>query len=194
MQRLLLAISIIVSLCLAAILVVVLQQPQISTFEIDRDRSALSAEISTIQAESEKYESGLLKSLIEVRLAITRNTLAMLDQKRASFIRRITLNYQLDGQPIREASDQELNTILEELSQAEKKANASKLNAERYTGGLMQAMALMTAETDQLSVSQLRLKFYSAKHGIPMPFPSLPEKSKTPAEPPGKIVKDREAL
>ena len=84
--------------------------------------------------------------------------------------------------------------ILEDLSQAEKKAAASKLEAARYAGGLVQALALMKVETDEMSVSQLRLKFYSAKHGIPMPLPNLPENSKTPAQPPGKIVKDREAL
>jgi len=194
MQRVLLAISIIIATGLALILAVVLQDPQVSTIEIDRDRTALAAEISTTQAESEKYSPSLLKSLIEVRSAIIRNTLAMLDQKRASAIRRIALNYRLDGQLVHEASDQELNVILEDLSQAEKKAAASKLEAARYTGGLVQAMAFMKAEMDEMSVSQLQLKFYSAKHGIPMPLPSLPENSKTPAQPPGKIVKDREAL
>lgn len=175
-------------------LAVVLQDPQVSTIEIDRDRTALAAEIATTEAESEKYSPSLLKSLIEVRLAIIRTTLAMLDQKRASAIRRIALNYRIDGQPVHEASDQELNAILEDLSQAEKKAAASKLEAARYTGGLVQAMAFMKAETDEMSVSQLRLKFYSAKHGIPMSLPSLPENSKPSAQPPGKIVKDRDAL
>jgi hypothetical protein len=194
MLRVLLAISMAVTACLVAILAVFLQEPQVSTLEIDRDRSALASEISATQAESEKYESGLIKSLIEVRLATERNTLAMLDQKRASLIRRIALNYRVDGQTLHEASDQELNMILEDLSQAEKKATASKVEAERYTGGLVQAIALMKAETDEMSVSQLRLKFYSAKHGIPMPLPDLSENSKPPAKPPGKIVKDREAL
>jgi hypothetical protein len=194
MLRGLLAISTIIAAGLAMILAVVLQDPQVSTIEIDHDRTALATEISTTQAESEKYAPGLLKSLIEVRLAITRNTLAMLDQKRASFIRRIALNYRLDGRPVHDASDQELNNILEELAQAEKKVASSRLDAARYTGGLLQAMALMKAEADDLSVSQLRLKFYSAKHGIPMPFPTLSEDSRTPEKPPGKIVKDREAL
>jgi hypothetical protein len=194
MLRVLLAISMAVTGCLAVVLAVVLQEPQVSTIEIDRDRSALASDISTTQAEGDKYASGLIKSLIEVRLATERNTLAMLDQKRASLIRRIALSYHIDGQAIHEASDQELNLILDDLSQAEKKAAASKLEAERYTGGLLQSIALMKAETDNMSVSQLRLKFYSAKHGIPMSLLDLAESSKTPAKPPGKIVKDREAL
>ncbi|NOJ41569.1 hypothetical protein [Bradyrhizobium australiense] len=194
MQKLLLTISIVVIVILSVLLAVILQDPQISTVEIDRDRAILSAEISAIQTESAKYESGLIKSLIEVRLAITRNTLAMLDQKRTAFIRRVSLNYRLDSQPVHEASDQELKLIVDDLSQAERKANASKQEAARYSGGLLQAVALMKAETDEISVSQLRLKFYSAKHGIPIPLPNLSDNVKTPTQPPGKIVKDREAL
>lgn len=194
MQKFLIAILTILSVALSVTLGVVLQEPQVSTIEIDRDRAALTSQISITQEESEKYGPGLLKSLIEVRLAIARNTLAMLDQKRASFVRRITLDYRLDGRPVHDASDQELNMILEELSQAEKKAAASRLDAARYSGGLAQAMSLLKAETDELSVSQLRLKFYSAKHGIPMPMPTLTENSSKPTQPPGKVVKDRDAL
>ncbi|ANW00805.1 hypothetical protein [Bradyrhizobium icense] len=194
MQKFLLAISVVVIAILGGALAVILQDPQVSTLELDRDRAALSAEISAIQAESAKYESGLLKSLIEVRLAITKNTLAMLDQKRTAFIRRVSLNYRLDSRPVHEASDQELKLIIDDLSQAERKANASKQEAARYSGGLLQAVALMKAETDEMSVSQLRLKFYSAKHGIPIALPNVSDNVKPPTQPPGKIVKDREAL
>src|SRR2546430_1737341 len=154
MLKVLFGVLVIVVTGLALALAVLLQEPQVSTMEIDRERTSVASEIAIIQAESDKYQSGLIKSLIEVRLAITRNTLAMLDQKRASVIRRIALNYRVDAKPVHEASDQELSTILDDLSQAEKKAAASKLEAARYTGGLVQAMALMKVETDEMSVSQ----------------------------------------
>lgn len=98
MQKFLIAILTILSVALSVTLGVVLQEPHVSTIEIDRDRAALTSQISTAQEESENYGPGLLKSLIEVRLAIARNTLAMFDKKRASFVRRITLDYRLDGQ------------------------------------------------------------------------------------------------
>jgi predicted DNA-binding transcriptional regulator YafY len=74
MLKFLLAISMIVVAGLAIVLAFILQEPQVSTLEIDRDRAALASQISAIQAESEQYGPGLLKSLVEVRLAITRNT------------------------------------------------------------------------------------------------------------------------
>ena len=115
MLRTLLAISMASAVGLAVLLVAILQEPQVSTVEIDRDRTALATEISAIRSESDKYESGLIKTLIEVRLGIARNTLAMLYRKRTSFIRRIALDYRLDGHAVHEETDQELNTILEDM-------------------------------------------------------------------------------
>lgn len=178
---------------LATALFAVLQDdPTVSTLEIDRDRAAVKAEIAATEAESEKYATGVIKVLLDLRVALLRNTAAMLDQKRYSIIRRIALEYTIEGKQFREASDNELNEILADLTQAEKKVAASKAEASRYSGGLMQSMALLKAETDELSVSQLRMKFYSAKHGIPMLIPV--ESTKSTPEPPKKIVKDREAL
>jgi hypothetical protein len=156
---------------LAATLVVVLQQTEISTVEIDQDRAAIQSEIAEAKVESEKYAGGLIKTLLDLRIAILRNTMAMLDQKRTSFIRRISLNYMIEGHRVSPAGDNELNEILEELVQAERKVTESKREAEQYTGGLLQAMLSLKVATDELSVSQLRLKFYSAKYGIPMLVP-----------------------
>jgi hypothetical protein len=128
-----------------------------------------------------------------VRTSILRNTLAMLDQKRASFIRRIALNYTIEGRQIGQPSDNDLKDILEELSQAERKVAASKQEAAQYSGGFLQSMALLKAGTDEVTVSLLRLKFYSAKYGIPMPVPSSDTRPSEP-KPPGRVVKDRDAL
>ena len=58
-------------------------------------------------------------------------------------------------------------------------------------------MALMTAATDQTSLSQLYLAYYGKKYGFAMPEPNaVPRNSgDLPAEPPGKVVvKDKDAL
>jgi hypothetical protein len=183
----------IIAVGLAAALVVVLQQPNVSTFEIDQNRAALKTEIRATEIESEQYAGGVIKVLLDLRMSILRNTLAMLDQKRASFIRRIALNYTIEGRQISQASDNDLKDILEELSQAERKVAASRQEAAQYSGGLLQSMALLKAGTEELNVSQLRLKFYSAKYGIPMPVPSSDTKPPEP-KPPGRVVKDRDAL
>lgn len=193
MKNFLLLVMSALVIALGATLAVVLQQPDVSTFEIDRDRTAIAAEIGVVRAEGDQYTGGLIKSLLDARLAILQNTQAMLDQKRTSFIKRIALNYTIDGHIVKPASDSELNEILEELAQAEKMVAESRLDAARYSGGLLQSLKLMKVATDEMSTAQLRLKFYSAKHGIPLPILASPT-AVAPDKPVGKIVKDREAL
>jgi hypothetical protein len=116
----------------------------------------------------------------------------MLDQKRSSFIRHINLRYTIDGKQLPPSSEPELKAILEDIARAETALAASKSEASR-AGGLIQSMALLKVQTDELTLSQLRLKFYSAKYGLPVAFPTGSTNTAAPP-PPGKIVKDREAL
>jgi hypothetical protein len=193
-MRLLVLVLAVVTITLAGALTFVLQQSGVSTLEIDRDRAAIAADIKDAQSESEKYSGGAIKTFIDLRIAILRNTAAMLDQKRASFVYRISLNHTINGNAATEASDAELKEILDELADAEKKAEASKAEAARYSGGLIHSMALLRVSTDEVSISQIRMKFYSAKYGIPIPLPSSQNAGEPEKTSPGKIVKDREAL
>ncbi len=192
MKNLFLIVMTFAVVILGATLGLVLQEPATSTFEIDRDITVVNAEIRATEEESAKYSGGVIKVLIDLRTTMLRNTVAMLDQKRTSLVRRISLNYTIDRRSIKEASDRELEDIIEEIGQAERKVAAAKNEAAQYTGGLLQSMALLKAGTEELSVSQLRLKFYSAKYGMALPVPPLD--AKTPTKTPGQIVKDREAL
>jgi len=176
---------------LSVILAWMLLTPVPTTEELDADLTRVRTEIKQASSEADKYAPSLMKSLIELRRQTLANTEAMLSQKRASVLRRITLSYRFDGQQLTPASDKELKEIIGEIEQAESKVAQAKKHAEQYSGGLVQVLALMSVETDELSVSQLRLKFYSAKYGLPI-F-SLPNEKKA-GEPPGQIVRDKDAL
>jgi hypothetical protein len=184
-------------LALSLFLAWVLLTPIPTTTELDNDLKQVRSDISAASSESEKYAGGLLKILIEVRRQTLQNTEAMLEQKRASVLRRINLDYRINGTLLHPASDKELNDINEEIQQAERKLAQSISNAKQYSGGLVQIMALATIETDKLALSTLRLKFYSAKYGFPFGGLGEREHSILPGRPPpspGNIVKDRDAL
>jgi hypothetical protein len=117
----------------------------------------------------------------------------MLDQKRTSWIRLTRLNYTIEGKKVQEATDKELRDILDEITEAERTAASARQEAAQYTGGLVQAMALVKAVTEEATVASLRMKFYATKYAIPIQVPSLHQKEPTPSSP-GKVVKDREAL
>jgi flagellar biosynthesis/type III secretory pathway chaperone len=165
-----------------------------TTPELDADLDQVRDQIKQASIESDKYAPSAMKSLLEVRKQTLLNTEAMLSQKRASIIRRISLSFEIDGTQLHPAGEKELNDIKEEIGQAEKKLAQSVKNASQYTGGLVQAMALMTVGTNELAISQLRLKFYSAKYGLPLFFPQMDAVTKQPTQVPGVVVKDRDAL
>jgi hypothetical protein len=170
-------------------------KPLPSTRDLDADLAEVRQEIHNVQIDAERYEAGLIKAMIELRIQMLRQTEAMLNQKRAAWLRRINLNYAVNGSEIAPVSNQELHEIIEEIQQAERKADQSSAETDRFSGGLVQAMARVTAETDRLSISQLRMKFYSAKYGFPIFAPTLQRGPAEQAkEKPGIIVKDKDAL
>jgi hypothetical protein len=192
--RFLLGVTVCIAAGQAIFILALLRDDNVSTFELDRDRAYVAEQVMKAQADSAKYTGGVLKAFIDLRVAVLAATAAMLDQKRTALFRRIWTTYTVDSKPVREASNEELNQILDELKQAEDSASASRAEAARYTGGLVQSLALMKAATDDVSVSQLRLKFYAAKHGLPvMPF-AIDDKQSIEKKPLGKIVGDKEAL
>jgi hypothetical protein len=168
--------------------------PTPTTQEIDGDLDTVRNQIKQTSAEGEKYESGLLKSLIELRSEMLENTQAMLEQKKISLLRRINLNFKINGRELPPDTMEELRDIAENIEQAEQKLTESEKNATKYSGGLVQAMAMMSVATDQLALAQLRLKYYAAKYGLPAFFPQPGTLKKEPLASPGKVVPDRDAL
>jgi hypothetical protein len=186
----LLLVTVVIQTMLLAWLFLV---PVPTTEELDSDLDQVRNQIKQASMESEKYASGLLKSFIELRRETLQNTQAMLEQKKTSLVRRINLDFLINGRELHPATDEELHDISDEIRDAEQKLAQSQKNAAQYAGGLVQAMAMMTVETDQLALSQLRLKYYAAKYGLPTFLPQPDTLTKEPS-PAGTVVKDRDAL
>jgi len=104
------------------------------------------------------------------------------------------MTYPVGIRPASVATESELDALLAELKQAEDHATQSRKEAAKYSGGLIQGLALMKAETDDMSVAQLRLKFYSAKHGFPILSISPRDGGEKNAAPLGKVAGDKEGL
>lgn len=194
MQRVLMTLAFGVIVIQAAFLLWLLSVPMPSTTQLDVDLDQVRAELKNASNESEQYGPSALKIIIEARRQTLLNTEAMLLQKRASLLRRIGLDFEIEGARIRPASDSELKEIKMEIDQAEQKLAASAKNASQYSGGLVEAMAQMTVATDRVTIAELWLKFYSAKYGMPFFLLKSANAEKEPALVPGNVVKDRDAL
>jgi hypothetical protein len=110
-NALIVAMAIIIAL-LGAFLGLLLQEPNTSVFEIDRDRVQVASKMAQAKDESAKYSGGFVKDFIQLRLAILSVTDDMLEQKRASIIRRISMTYPVGSKPVSVATDAELDEIL----------------------------------------------------------------------------------
>jgi hypothetical protein len=167
-----------------------------STEALDADLKVIRADIKSASNESAIYNGGLIKIMIEMRKQIMQTTEAMLESKRASVLRRIDLEYQVGGRAVVTDDEAELKVIEQDIERTKSRLEADQTEADRYSGGLLQSMALMTAATDRTSLSQLYLAYYGKKYGLAMPeVKALPGNGAGPTrEPLGKAVKDKDAL
>lgn len=164
-----------------------------STQALDADLADIRTQIKSVDHENAKYAGGAIKSLILLRREILQTAEAMLKVKRASLIRRIDLQFIVDGERVAPASHEKLSEMEDDIRKENTKLSEDVATASQYSGGLLRAMSLMTAATDRLALAELQLGYYGAKYGTRLPIAALPT-SPTPRGPPGKIVGDKQAF
>jgi hypothetical protein len=124
--------------------------------------ASLQAQIRDAEAEDAKYSGGLVKALIGSREQTLKQTLAMLEQRDKAWTFGFRLSYTIDGKPfaLPAGATEQLPDIDRELTDLAAKIEAQKLEVDRYSGGLVNAIALSTLETmkqTQAMLSQRRL-------------------------------------
>lgn len=161
-----------------------------STAELDAAITSTKVEIAAADSEAARYSGGLILVQTQLRAAILANTLVMLEQKRQSFLRGITLHYQDPIPRVSAAADDA--AIASELAKAGADAKAAQQEAARYSGGLIQTMALVREATAKATQAAIEQRLALMKLGIPLASVS----GTNPAAPkaPGKATSDRDAL
>lgn len=163
-----------------------------STGELDADIAAVRASIAAAQTDVSRFAGGLIHSQAEMRLVTLQATEAMLEQKRASLLRGIRMEFR-DGAAMPQPSDEALSGIRREIERAEGDARAAAAEAARYSGGLVQGMALVREQTARATAAMLRQQEAALRLGLPIRTttggPAAPAQ-----QAPGRSVPDRDAL
>jgi hypothetical protein len=172
---------------------IVLARSGPSTVALESDLSTVRAEIAAADREAATM-GGLLAVEANLRVQVLRSTEAMLDQKRMSLLRGITLAYR-DDRPGARLLPDEAARIEKEVTAANADLSDAQSEAARYSGGLILSMLLVRGETDKVTLATLKQQQALARYGIPIPSlapgrPGAVEAHRTP----GTIVPDREAL
>jgi len=92
----------------------------------------------------------------------------MLERKRASLLRGIQLVHE-DGRGLQPVNQGQFADIDGQIAKAEREANASEAEAARYTGGLVQSMALVSAATARSSLALLEQQRIVLRYDIGIP-------------------------
>lgn len=178
----------------AAIILLFFSMNGPSTAELDADIQAVGADLKSAEDEAAQYTGGVILALIKLRQETLQNTKVMLQQKRSSMLRGIRLNYSVDGDKPSLMRPDKIEALEKDVAAAQREVADAEREAAKYSGGLLQSLALMRAETARLSVAQLKAALLLARNGIPA-FVMPDQKASAPPEPlKGPVVEDKNAL
>ena len=166
-----------------------------STTTIDQDLALIGHELKAASDEEAKYSGGMVLGLVQARSEILRLTRSMLQAKKLSWLRRVNLTFTVEGQKVQSLPDK-LVEIQTELDESARRIAEAEADAQQYTGGLVQGLALAKVATERITQSHLLLAYYSAKYGLPVPpVPLRDNATEQKQEPPAQnVVKDAEGL
>lgn len=143
--------------------------------ELKGQLSTLAQDIETAETATESLSSGLLKSLIEMRLEVLKTNRALIEQRILSIE---------SGSPVKQVTetvkaDPALAAKLEaELINAKADLAASEREAQSY-GGLLGLVKATSAATEAQTVAMLKQRLLAAKYGLSVPTIEPPQ-SETP--------------
>jgi hypothetical protein len=137
--------------------------------EIQTAIVAVDNEIAAAEKDTAKYSGGLVKALIESRLQTLKQTRAMLDQCAKSSTFGVNLRYTVDGRTFAPPADAavQASAVEAEIAKLETTIAKQQAEADRYSGGLVQALSLSTVATSRQTLAMLRQKYLALKFGLP---------------------------
>ena len=134
---------------------------------LDAAITEIDAQIISSEQESALYAGGLVKTIVELRLATLRQTRAMLDQRKLANTYDIAVTYTVNGSTLTPSGSDQITALEAEIAELEEAIVAQQAEADRYTGGLIQAMALSTIATSRQSLAMLQQRRLALTYGLP---------------------------
>jgi hypothetical protein len=136
---------------------------------LKKDLAAVAVQIKAAETEDSHYSGGLIKGLVGARLATLRHTHAMLDQRLKSWMFVIGLRYTVDGKRFVSdgAGNEQATAIERELATLRSRIATQEMEASRYSGGLIHAMALASVATMRQTEALLDQRRLLLKYDIP---------------------------
>jgi hypothetical protein len=150
-----------------------------STALLDQDIAEIDNQIQETEDERKQFGDGAIQNIFQVRLEILKTSRAMLEQKRLSLLRRIDLTYTVAGSsPI--PDEERIAALSADRREAVTERDRHRAEADRYIGGLIQSLALMTVATSEMTIAQVDLALLAEKYGFMIDLSSGSQLSSAP--------------
>lgn len=133
---------------------------------IRKDLAALQTEINAAQAKDAQYSGGLIKALIGMRLEILLTSKALLEQRIHALESGAKITVETRGT---KPDPDRARQIFAEIQRTRQELDASRRDAERYTGGLVHAIKHSTVATQEQTLAMLAQEFFVTKYGLGTP-------------------------
>ncbi|WP_169704420.1 hypothetical protein [Candidatus Kuenenia stuttgartiensis] len=140
------------------------EEKQVETLRSELE--VVHKEVVAAQSELSKYTGGLIQSLLLVRIEIIKTTEALIQQR----IQAIEGKAPVSIQTLASKQDPDkAEKLAAEISKQEAKLREAEIEAGKYTGGLLHAIALSTVATQAQTLAMLRQEFLVCKLGLSFP-------------------------
>ena len=150
---------------------------------IDERLVVVHAQIARAELEDERATDDSIKMLVAIRLAILRNTEAMLEQKKIALEQGITLTYAVEGAVYRpEPPAPALIGRLEAaIAETETQVDVAIATVATHAQGAARSTAAASVATLENTLAMLRQRWYAATYSIPYIFADAVAESAAPA-------------
>ncbi len=160
--------------------------------DLKQQARLLREEITAADKEDAYLKDGLLKNMVQLRLKTLQTTKELISQRIYAYETGTRFSGSLSGI---EPDAKLAKGLGAELTQQIAKVKAARDNAKQYQSGLIRTLSLTTAATEAQSLAMLRMRYLSAKYGLPVAISAaslnlddagkvpVPEMASTPAPP-----------
>ncbi|MGH9363797.1 MAG: hypothetical protein ACRD1B_00830, partial [Thermoanaerobaculia bacterium] len=136
--------------------------------DLKTDLARISQDVAEAQKDDARYSGGLIKALIAIRLEVLRTNAALVEQRihaAEAGVRPTVVVNTTKPDPDRAAE------LAKEIEAQKQKVAEARREADRYAGGLVQALSETTVATARNTLAMLEQQYVVAKYGLTLPTP-----------------------
>ncbi len=134
--------------------------------DLKQDLDRIRQEIEQATRTDAMYRGGLIKTLIGMRLEVLKTNAALVEQRVHALESGARINLVVDAT---KPDPEKAAELAEEIESQRGKVTEARAEADRYSGGLVQAMAAASVATNQNTLAMLEQRYFVAKYGLAMP-------------------------